>query len=455
MFGDLLRQLLDLCEIKMYVLAQALGYDKSYLSKWINNVKLPSAKNIDVLIDQIANLLVNQSAPNIQMQLADACGIAPRDGSRITPKRLETKVSMLLKESYWETHNIWLEQKSNHVETLRFHQIPAGRSNCILSFSPGDAFGRKVLEDMYAAESRGQQFHLDVLIDPQQFAGNPILCAQELIWLLGAQLSGGIRLIQCDTPLRAPLPKRLLIVKDWSIYMSLTDVFSGQSYYPVLIDDPRIVSTYYRAAKQYLSMNTKVTEHYSNPWGREYAKSLVYKNKRYLLSNMFSIYMEPDMLEFMVNQIDLSDQHISRQTLRTSYEKEFSREMDVIIFESAIADYLNTGKLYFSSFQVTLPPELVTRHIHGILRVVEQRKSLRFRILRDRNPYLPYSTDNASLFLTSSTIYCFGKSGGHYIVSPQCIELLNSYFYQLSELDHHILLDEEHSLKYLRNAIGE
>ena len=30
MFGDLLRQLLDLCNVKMYVLAEELGYDKSY-----------------------------------------------------------------------------------------------------------------------------------------------------------------------------------------------------------------------------------------------------------------------------------------------------------------------------------------------------------------------------------------------------------------------------------------
>ena len=46
MFGDLLRQLLDLCNVKMYVLAQELGYDKSYLSKWINN------SDCKILLDQ-------------------------------------------------------------------------------------------------------------------------------------------------------------------------------------------------------------------------------------------------------------------------------------------------------------------------------------------------------------------------------------------------------------------
>ena len=86
MFGDLLRQFLNLCEVKMYVLAQTLEYDKTYLSKWINNVKLPPAKNIDSLAEQIAAVLVKQSSADAQIKLAASCGLVQNDGSRITPK---------------------------------------------------------------------------------------------------------------------------------------------------------------------------------------------------------------------------------------------------------------------------------------------------------------------------------------------------------------------------------
>lgn len=453
MFGDLLRQFLNLCEVKMYVLAQTLGYDKTYLSKWINNVKLPPAKNIDSLAEQIAAVLVKQSSADARIKLAASCGLVQNDGSRITPKRLETKVAMLLKESYWETQNSRFEKKFANADTLRFHQLPVGRSDCMLSFVPGDPFGHRVLDDMREAESRGLQFHLDVLIDPRQFADTAVLCAQDLIRLLGAQLSGGIRIVQCDTPFHSPLPKRLLVADGWGIYISLMDAFSGQSYYPVLIDDPQIVSAYYRSAKQYLALNTVITEHHNSPRGQEHSKSLIYKNKRYLLSDMFSIFMEPELLDAALDRIDLSDQSVSRQELHVSYEKEFSRKKDVIIFESAIANYLNTGKLHFSSFPVTLPPELVACHIQGILHAAKQRKNLRFRILRDRNPCLPYSEDNASLFLTSSTAYGIGAAGGRYIVSPQCIELLNNCFDRLGRSDGKLLLDEESSLTYLRNAV--
>ena len=52
-FGATLKELLSYTDIKMYNLADELGYGKSYLSKWVNGVKLPSPKDIDALSYQI------------------------------------------------------------------------------------------------------------------------------------------------------------------------------------------------------------------------------------------------------------------------------------------------------------------------------------------------------------------------------------------------------------------
>lgn len=135
MFGDLLRQFLNLCEVKMYVLAQTLGYDKTYLSKWINNVKLPPAKNIDSLAEQIAAVLVKQSSADARIKLAASCGLVQNDGSRITPKRLETKVAMLLKESYWETQNAGLRRSLPTQIRFAFTNFPSAvRIVCYLLF---------------------------------------------------------------------------------------------------------------------------------------------------------------------------------------------------------------------------------------------------------------------------------------------------------------------------------
>lgn len=44
-FGQTLKQLLTLSGIKSAHLADALGYDTSYISRWVNDIKLPSLKN--------------------------------------------------------------------------------------------------------------------------------------------------------------------------------------------------------------------------------------------------------------------------------------------------------------------------------------------------------------------------------------------------------------------------
>ena len=78
----------------------------------------------------------------------------------------------------------------------------------------------------------------------------------------------------------------------------------------------------------------------------------------------------------------------------------------------------------------------------------------RLRILRDRNPALPYSADNVSLFTTLSTVYCSKNCHIQYIVSPECIDLLNNGLDLLHGLDSKYLLTPQESLNYLRSAIG-
>ena len=53
-FGRTLQELTRLCGVKRCNLADALGYDPSYISRWINGVKHPSLRSNDALPVQIA-----------------------------------------------------------------------------------------------------------------------------------------------------------------------------------------------------------------------------------------------------------------------------------------------------------------------------------------------------------------------------------------------------------------
>jgi len=61
-FGKILRAQVENAGIKESELANALGYDPTYISKWMNGSKLPSVRNVERIIEQIADFLSEESA---------------------------------------------------------------------------------------------------------------------------------------------------------------------------------------------------------------------------------------------------------------------------------------------------------------------------------------------------------------------------------------------------------
>ena len=83
-FGRTLQELTRLCGVKRCNLADALGYDPSYISRWINGVKHPSLRSNDALPAQIAAYLTANAARALPGSLT--CAAMPRT-TRGFPRR--------------------------------------------------------------------------------------------------------------------------------------------------------------------------------------------------------------------------------------------------------------------------------------------------------------------------------------------------------------------------------
>ena len=57
-FGNVLENLLYISNQKKSSLAHALGYDISYINKWISSKNLPSAKRINEICKSIAQFII-------------------------------------------------------------------------------------------------------------------------------------------------------------------------------------------------------------------------------------------------------------------------------------------------------------------------------------------------------------------------------------------------------------
>ena len=67
-FGEILREQVEAAGIKESELANVLGYDPTYISKWMNGSKLPSARNAQRIISQIADYLSQKTANGTEIE---------------------------------------------------------------------------------------------------------------------------------------------------------------------------------------------------------------------------------------------------------------------------------------------------------------------------------------------------------------------------------------------------
>lgn len=57
-FSVLLEHLTSMANLKNYVLAKAVQYDESYISKWISGKSLPTEKNHEIILQNISQCIV-------------------------------------------------------------------------------------------------------------------------------------------------------------------------------------------------------------------------------------------------------------------------------------------------------------------------------------------------------------------------------------------------------------
>ena len=70
-FGQLLEKLLYLSNQKKIVLAKELGYDISYISKWVNGKNIPTQKNISNICKMTSNFIVNSLTESSKLELKE------------------------------------------------------------------------------------------------------------------------------------------------------------------------------------------------------------------------------------------------------------------------------------------------------------------------------------------------------------------------------------------------
>lgn len=462
MFGDTLRTLLKLSNTKMYLLAEELGYDKTYISKWVNNAKLPPYKDAEQLCDAISDFIAGGLDAFSSKRLCALYGDQRQMTEQADTAYYKTLIRNALIDSYYESQQLAARTVKN-AEALDLHKWDSapeslpdsagysdglGTHQCFLLYTDeNDYYCRDILNQLLDMAANGTSVSLTVMVNPNRYAGAERKYFFLLCKLFSIQPSVHINLVEQENV--SNTTNSLFLINNKLIKTFLVDLFDG-SKYPVVIRDPVTASRYFESIQQFVYLSRPVIANDDASWNREFSKNFFDDERRYLLARMFPIHLDEPLLRRILSTT--KDGNAISSEVVHSYLREFSTSAEIILYESALIEYSITGELPFSSTVVRLDRETRCAHIAGILSQLDDGGRIRLHILKDNNPILPYDDAHVSLFMSGRVSYYIRQDDRSFVVSESAQGLLNSAFSDLLS-EHKYVLSCQQSRAYLENLL--
>ena len=452
-FGNILGELCSLCGIKRCNLADALGYDPSYISRWINNVKLPAADSHGELFRRMGDYIASASTPSLReramARFSLPCTSEEADFS--------AAVTALLHRAYEESKQLTAPRRQQ-----------TGTENATLSLAAGSSlFPESIFRVLRGRSIPDRPVEL-ICTNPihGQFKNN-----EEFFRLLRES-------VPTDTPIRViqfvdmnDISAKVnqscrsfcyLMSQPYDIHYDFYELkSSGQSFLvrdelliqylrePITGDlfllesfDSELIHRYCASADSYILNRPSV----SKP-----ANMAKLRKNQYFLD----YFMQPDCRCLLKHMQPLYFPEGLQERL-TPRERDIGRNMglyldgsrffeSVILYKSALVDYMYTGKLRAFGRTIEIPRSDRMTHLQNMLEILDGNHSDQLRILSTHNQICSYDDIPTSMFLSRNAAFALQHKNNtdrvlYTLSSRKMIGHMNTW------LDHIQLLPDDQCL---------
>lgn len=471
-FGQALKQILNISGMKLAQLSDALGYDSSYISRWVNDIKIPSLKNNDDLFEKIAQTALKSCdrncmehlkavyTPDGQSDLLAALIASLRDAyessSPVFKANLQSLNAVYLCSDQMINESVLyadaiiraaLEKKSAEVNCivgtpLSLHSNKANGFWDRVMAHPGICGQIRVtihqivnmwdfsncIDSYCAAICTFSNYHQDIhyefykdesvsMLDSRQYFAveDQLLCH-----VLSTSFSDASSTIICTD--RETLAKQNSRMK-WGLsrlnklitYCSSPDELSGHFLYDYIMDG----------------------------------------HLRYFLSIMHPVYISEALSDNIraqyVPEMEESDFQVLYNRLCSNSEKE------VILYRSAFLEYVYSGSLFIFGEHITLSKEERLLHLQELLENIRQGRC-RMAFLNDNNPLLRREEMTLSFYLSRKTGFATSHIRGALdatfrFTSHRGVEYFNLFFEHILQLGDEYVIKDREAEAFVRRAL--
>lgn len=467
-FRQTLKQLLTLSGIKSAHLAYELGYDTSYISRWVNDIKLPSTRGNDDLFFKIASVIVSGCDAISLERLSSAYGAEPA--------WLEEALASELKVSY--NNSSLPTSRSVHPNAVFMsgssEQIGNEYTDAILSAVGNkgsysvDFFTTTPLE-LYS--NRNMRFWDDILSDPR-IGPQVLINAYQFVNI--DDFAKNIDTYCAAICSLAKFDDRV----NYTFY-TLNDMSQGNSGYITSVEDNLLVwsinSGFSAANDTLICRDTNILNKFNTNIKNklQFSSQLLIRCNskeleeshflydfvmsgalRYFLSVMQPVYINDSFAKEIAMRYlpgaDVDEFQMHYNSLCQSTKRE------VILYRTALLQYIYSGRISLFGREMQLDREDRKIHLRQLLEDIKNGNCM-LKILNDVNPLLCrkdmrlsfYISRNSGFISTGAWDFPALKMSFHRVV-----EYFDTFFSHLWNLDEEYIISGNNVVEFIERGLN-
>ena len=409
-FGNLIEKLLYISNQKKSSLAKFIGYDVSYINKWILSTYLPSSKRINEICKNISDFIIQSLDESGLINLIDYFEI-PSDSSK---EYISQYIETILKEVYLDTINLNNKSvqnlpKSTHSEEY-YNSFSMVKPNIIYNTFFNELNNMSDKEDSLEILISLNLMYLNhkdkiALSDLKEFlykiSKKTKVKASFLIGLGGDDKNNdvintllGINLIATYPSLNFKIYN--CKVNSNTVVFAIKDKFlstniffeEGECLFTTSSKDRRLVEEFYSNLKYTLKNKGNLLcyrkDSSSMIEDQTYIQYIMNNDLRCLLGSINEFFMPPDLFMEIAQKLFGHNKKIINELQKINlflHNVTYKSKLRVLIYEAELRKYMSSGKLHFFNTPVTLTFKERERHIEYIEKILTESNDVEIRLV--------------------------------------------------------------------------
>ena len=469
-FSALLQKLIRISNVKPQVLADRMGYDVSYISKWQSGAKLPSSRNAEELFGKMAHFFAVNTEAAQQKEIKEVLGLE-YDGAGLEKALEKCLLQSLLKQKEQKEEHRKVQERISYDSLWQDQETVAGavggmiyelcsraeRDVDIIVTCPFQEYVTKendFFKKLEALEKRGITVRIHQFIDMEKFKKQTDAYCRCIAMYLNAIHS--VRYDFYELPHEhADIP--VLVIKNGLLVTEIQEPFTREKYTTVIRSLP-LVNAYYEAAYACLISRKPLVEEYSvhKMYQEKYIFDYMMQNEyRYLLRSMHLTHLPADMLWELCRKYT-GDQESALLQYNMN-RNSFQAPVTAVVYKSTLMDYIFDGKINIFGKEAEVEREWRVRHITHLIEELEKNSSIRIFLLENNNPYIGYDDLQSTIYFCRDTVFAMavqnGISGYYRFFSKKLIDQFNEFYRHIENAGDEYLLRGQKVTDFLRQGL--